>query len=66
MFDSWESAIIHITERLAVGYGTHLTPFEIEPTYCPPCAENPAHAWANGVSRYMIQLQYYLDNLENI
>lgn len=66
IFASWEDAIIHITERLAIGYGTDLSPFDIEPTYCPPCAENPAHAWANGVERFMIQLQYYLDNLDRM
>ena len=66
IFSSWDSAITHITERLAVGYGTHLTPFEIEPTYCPPCGENPEHAWANGVTRFMIQLQYYVDNLDRM
>lgn len=66
MFESWDSAIRHITERFARGYGTTLTPFEIEPIYCPPCGANPAHAWANGVTRFMIQLQYYLDNLERV
>lgn len=66
IFESWESAIIHITERMALGYGTNLTPFEIEPRYCPPCGANPAHAWANGVTRFMGQLQYYLDNLERM
>ncbi len=66
IFESWESAIIHITERLSLGYGTNLTPFEIEPTYCPPCGANPEHAWANGVTRFMGQLQYYLDNLEKM
>ncbi len=64
MFGSWNEAITHITQRLAQGYGTTLTPFEIEPTYCPPCGANPAHAWANGVTRFMNQLQYYVDNLE--
>ncbi len=66
IFASWDDAIIHITQRLALGYGTDLTPYDIEPTYCPPCAANPAHAWANGVQRFMIQLQYYLDNLESM
>ena len=66
IFDSCESAITHITERMALGYGTDLTPFDIEPRYCPPCAANPAHAWANGVTRFMVQLQYYLDNLERM
>ncbi len=66
IFSSWDNAIIHITERFAQGYGTTMTPFEIEPIYCPPCGENPEHAWANGVIRYMTQLQYYLDNLDKI
>lgn len=66
MFATWEDAIVHITERLAQGYGTDLTPFDIEATYCPPCGRNPEHLWANGVNRFMIQLQYYVDNLENL
>jgi len=66
IFSSWDNAIIHITERFAQGYGTTMTPFEIEPIYCPPCGQNPEHAWANGVTRYMQQLQYYLDNLDKI
>lgn len=66
MFDNWDSAITHITERFSNGYGNTMTPFQIEPIYCPPCGQNPEHAWANGVTRYMIQLQYYVDNLERI
>jgi hypothetical protein len=66
MFDSWDDAIIHITERMALGYGTHLSPFDIESTYCPPCGEAYGHPWANGVTRFMNELQYYLDNLGNI
>lgn len=66
IFPSWDAAIIHITERFALGYGTTMTPFEIEPIYCPPCGENPEHAWANGVTRYIGQIQYYLDNLGKI
>lgn len=66
IFSNWDSAIIHITERFAEGYGTTMTPFEIEPIYCPPCGESPEHAWANGVTRYMGQLQYYLDNLDKM
>ena len=62
-FESWDAGIAVVTERLALGYGTDLTPFQIEPTYCPPCGLNPAHAWANGVSRYMRELKYYNDNL---
>ncbi len=41
---------------MADGYGTDLDIFEIEPTYCPPCGQNPRHEWANGVIRYMDQL----------
>lgn len=63
MFETWEDAIIHITERMALGYGTNLTPFDIEATYCPPCGRNPAHLWANGVTRFMNELEYYLNNL---
>ena len=63
MFETWDNAIIHITERMALGYGTDLTPFDIEATYCPPCGRNPAHVWANGVSRFMNELEYYLNNL---
>jgi len=64
VFSDWENSISYITKRIAVGYGTSLTPFDMEATYCPPCAANPAHAWANGVTRYMNELQYYLNSLE--
>lgn len=63
-FGTWEEAISVVTKGLAIGYGVHLTPFQIESSYCPPCGENPAHVWANGVSRYMRELDYYLDNLD--
>ena len=66
MFTTWDDAIIHITERFSKGYGTDMNPFQIEPIYCPPCGASPAHAWANGVTRFMLELQYYLDNLEKI
>jgi hypothetical protein len=66
MFDSWEDAIIHITERMALGYGTDLTPFDIESTYCPPCGEAYGHPWANGVTRFMNELDYYLNNLSEL
>jgi len=65
-FETWDAAISHITRRLAIGYGTDLTPFEIEPAYCPPCYASPRHEWANGVTRYMNELKYYHDNLESI
>jgi hypothetical protein len=66
VFENFGEGIELITGRLALGYGTTLTPFDIEPTYCPPCGANPEHLWANGVTRYMNELQYYLNNLENI
>ena len=59
-FDSWEHGIEVVTRRLALGYGIHMTPFEIEPIYCPPCAQNPAHLWANGVIKFMNQIDMYL------
>ncbi|MDY0097284.1 MAG: hypothetical protein RBS01_02975 [Candidatus Dojkabacteria bacterium] len=62
-FSTWDEGISIVTSRLALGYGTSLTPFQIEATYCPPCGLNPAHAWANGVARYMRELKYYLDNI---
>ena len=66
MFVDWNEAITHITERMAVGYGTDLSPYDIESTYCPPCGATGLHLWANGVSRYMNELEYYVNNLENL
>lgn len=63
LFPSWTAAIEVVTARLALGYGTHLTPFEIEPTYCPPCGRTEGHPWANGVTRFMNELQYYHDSI---
>lgn len=65
-FPTWAEGIKEITRGLAEGYGIRMTPFQIEPIYCPPCAANPAHAWANGVTNFMYELEYYLDNLENL
>jgi hypothetical protein len=59
-FDTWGHGIEVVTTRLALGYGTHMTPFEIEPIYCPPCGQNPAHLWANGVIKFMNQIDMYL------
>lgn len=66
VFATWNDGIKEVTRGLAQGYGTSLTPFEIEPAYCPPCAEGSAHAWANGVTRFMNELDYYVDNLDNL
>lgn len=62
-FSSWRQAITIITERMAKGYGTDLTPFDIESTYCPPCGQNPQHAWANGVTNFMNELDEYVKSL---
>ncbi len=59
-FNSWDHAIEVVTRRLALGYGIHMTPFEIEPIYCPPCGRNPAHLWANGVIKFMNQIDMYM------
>jgi hypothetical protein len=66
VFETWDEAIIHITERMAEGYGTDLTPYDIESIYCPPCGETGLHLWANGVTRFMNELEYYVNNLENL
>jgi len=65
VFATWPDGIKEITRGLSEGYGVTLSPFDIEPAYCPPCAEGSAHAWANGVSRFMNELDYYVDNLDN-
>lgn len=59
-FDTWGHGIEVVTRRLALGYGVDMTPFEIEPIYCPPCGRNPAHLWANGVIKFMNQIDMYL------
>lgn len=66
LFPTWKEGISTVTRRLAIGYGTELTPFDIEPTYCPPCGRNPQHAWANGVTHFMNDLNYYVENLVTI
>lgn len=66
IFENFGEGVKVITRGLALGYGTTLTPFEIERAYCPPCYANPYHAWANGVTKFMNELDYYLKNLENI
>jgi hypothetical protein len=58
-FNSWEHSIKYVTERLAVGYGTDITPMEMESTYCPPCGATGKHYWARGVENYMYILEQY-------
>ena len=62
-FETWDAGIAEITRGLSQGYGIDMTPYQIEQYYCPPCWRNPAHAWANGVTRFMRELKYYADNL---
>lgn len=59
-FGSYDYAVRYLTERLAVGYGTHLTPYDIEPTYCPPCYQS--HNWARAVTQFMRQINQELEN----
>ncbi len=59
-FDTWENGIETVTRRLALGYGVDMDPFEIEPIYCPPCGENPDSLWANGVVKFMNEIDMYL------
>jgi len=66
VFATWEDAIVHITERMAIGYGTDLTPYDIQDVYCPPCGETGLDLWAGGVTRFMNELEYYVNNLENL
>lgn len=63
-FDSWEDAIIHITNRLAEGYGRDITPMRMESTYCPPCGSTGLHLWARGVETYMYMLSSYNEEIE--
>ena len=62
-FDGWADGIEYVTRRIAIGYGTEIDVFVMEPTYCPPCGANPQHAWANGVNDYMAELDEYRRNL---
>lgn len=62
-FTSWVDGILYVTSQVAEGYGREIDVFVMEPTYCPPCGENPQHAWANGVTNYMQQLTDYRSNL---
>lgn len=64
IFATWGDGIAEVTRGLAEGYGITLSPSQIEPSYCPPCAASPAHSWANGVTRFMNELSYYADNLD--
>ncbi len=60
-FETWDEGIETVTRRLALGYGVDMDPFEIEPIYCPPCGENPDSLWANGVVKFMNEIDMYLE-----
>ncbi len=59
-FEDYGVGIKVLTSRLALGYGTNLTPYDIEPAYCPPCAAS-GHNWARAVTQYMQGMSLYLD-----
>ncbi len=59
-FEDYGVGIKVLTSRLALGYGTDLTPYDIEPAYCPPCAAS-GHNWAKAVTQYMNGMNIYLD-----
>lgn len=59
-FEDFDVGIKVVTSRLALGYGTSLSPYEIEPAYCPPCAAG-GHNWARAVTQYMNTINSYLE-----
>lgn len=59
-FGSYEAGIKVLTKGLAQGYGTNLTPFDIEPAYDPP-AVTTGHDWAKAVTSFMNTIDTYLD-----
>ncbi|PIY16900.1 hypothetical protein CO112_01500 [Candidatus Dojkabacteria bacterium CG_4_9_14_3_um_filter_150_Dojkabacteria_WS6_41_13] len=60
VFDDYPMGIKVLTSRLALGYGIELTPYDIEPAYCPPCAAS-GHSWARAVTQFMNGMTSYLD-----
>jgi len=59
-FEDYGVGIKVLTQRMALGYGTTLTPYDIEPAYCPPCAAS-GHSWAHAVTQFMNGMSQYLD-----
>lgn len=59
-FEDYSVGIKVLTQRMALGYGTELTPYDIEPAYCPPCAAG-GHSWARAVTQFMGEMSRYLD-----
>lgn len=62
-FSSWEESITFITYRLAEGYGRDISPWVMEPIYCPPRYNDGTHAWARNVEKYMNILEEYRKEL---
>lgn len=59
-FENYGVGVKVLTDRLANGYGTDLSPYDIEPAYCPPCAAS-GHSWAHSVTQFMNGMSQYLD-----
>ncbi|MCC7304112.1 hypothetical protein IT418_01715 [bacterium] len=59
-FEDYGVGVKVLTSRLALGYGTSLTPYDIEPAYCPPCAAS-GHNWARAVTQNMNMMTQYLE-----
>lgn len=54
-FASWDEAIQTVGKSLAQNYGVaNLSPYIMEPTYCPPCTRD--HHWAKSVLTVMAEL----------
>jgi hypothetical protein len=63
-FSSWEDGIRYVAHRLAYGYGVkNLNPKTMEPTYCQSCHEAAPGKWAEGVTKYMNEIQSIYNNL---
>lgn len=59
-FEDYGVGIKVLSQRMARGYGIDLTPYDIEPAYCPPCAAS-GHSWARSVTQFMNGMTSYLD-----
>lgn len=54
VFSSWDDAINTIAKDIAISYGTHITPMQMEPTYCPPCTAT--NHWEQEVNEFMYEI----------
>lgn len=63
-FAGWDDGIRYVAHRFANGYGlAGLNPNAMEPIYCPPCHEGSPGRWAEGVIKYMNQIQSIYNSL---